>query len=184
MDCEEPKVIIRNSGMQFIKKSKNNFELTYTIENDKLNLVDIINFDFIKLVYDLNKDIYDYTHLNKISETEATFTCLMKPLFEDLGILQKYSYMQINKSVTDNQIIFVSTPITTEKPEGIPRNAEIVKIKQITSVCSIETPHKINVYNNIIINENHKIPPFLEKFLGNMLCKIFSRIKLFIDKCA
>lgn len=181
---EEPKVIIRNSGIQFIRKSRNNFELSYTIENNNLNLVDIINFDFIKLVYDLNKDMYEYTHLNKISETYAKFACTMKPFFEDLGILQKYSYMEIHKYVEDNKITFVSTPITTEKPDGIPKNTEQVKIKQITSICSIETPHKINVYNNIIIHENHKIPPFLEKFLGNMLCKIFSRIKLFIDKCA
>jgi len=181
---EEPKVIIRNSGLEFIRKSRNNFELAYTLENNNLNLVDIINFDFIKLVYDLNKDMYEYTNITKISETNAKLTCVMKPFFEDLGVLQKYSYMEIHKYVEYNKITFVSTPITTEKPDKIPKNAEHVKIKQITSVCSIETPHKINVHNNIIIHESHKIPPFLEKFLGNMLCKIFSRIKLFIDKCA
>lgn len=177
---EEPRVILNKGDVKFIKLSKNNFQLLSKIENSKLDLVELINFDLIKLMYDLNRDINEYTELHKINDEEAIMIVLMKPFFEDLGLPQKYSHLRIQKIVEENKIKFISSPMI-ERPEKIPINAEMIPFKTITSTFYIENIHKITIENNIIFKDNHVIPLFIEKFFGTIFCKIYNRVKLFID---
>ena len=178
---EEPRVILNKDGVKFIKLSKNNFQLLSNLENSKLDLVELINFDLIKLMYDLNKDINEYTDLYKINEQEAIMIVLMKPFFEDLGFPQKYAHLRIHKIVEENKIKFISIPII-ERPEQIPKHAEMIPFKTISSTFYIENIHKISIENNITFQDKHVIPPFIEKFFGTIFCKIYNRVKLFIDK--
>ena len=114
------KVLVEKDGMKFIKLEKNKYNLTYSIENKDINLEPLINFELIKLIYELNPDIYEKVVLNKISEEEAQITLLMKHFFNDLGFPQKYSHMGLKKSVSPNRINFVGASILSEKPSYIP----------------------------------------------------------------
>ena len=52
------KIIYEKDGFKFEKLKDNAFNLLFDVENSKLALPSLINFDFVKLVYELNSDIY------------------------------------------------------------------------------------------------------------------------------
>jgi hypothetical protein len=167
-------------GFVFIKNEKNNYSLSFEMENNDIILSKIIDFNLVKLIYDLNNDIYEKVNLKIINENEATIILLMKHLFEDLGLPQRFSYLHVKKTCQENRITFDSKTINSERPEGMPINAEVVPIRKMISNCDIITPNKIR-FTFIVLFENHSIPPVVEKLVGLILYKIFNRVKQFIE---
>ena len=53
------KVLFNNGGILLEKIKKNNYQLSMEIENHSLHLLSIVDFDLLKLLYDLNQDIYE-----------------------------------------------------------------------------------------------------------------------------
>jgi hypothetical protein len=170
--------------MRFTKISDKNYNLQFIIENKNIILANIVDFSLLKLMYDLNGDIYESVQLEKINENEATATILVKHLFEDLGLPQKYSCVHIQKTVNNNQTIFRSQSIVTEKPKHIPADAELMAMKENIGICDVLTPHKINFSFTVLFEDYVKIPQFAEKLVGVILNKIFKRVKLFIENIA
>ena len=168
-------------GFVFVKNEKNNYTLSFEMVNNNMILSKIIDFNFVKLIYDLNSDIYEKVNLKIINENEANVNLLMKNLFEDLGLPQRFSYLNIKKIIQENRIIFESQTIKTERPEGMPEDAELMPIKQMTSNCEIITPHKIRFTNNVLFENYMLVPPIVEKLVGLILYKIFNRVKQFIE---
>ena len=168
-------------GFTFIKNEKNNYSLTFEMENNHIILSKIIDFNLVKLIYDLNKDIYEKANLKIINENEATINLLMKHLFEDLGLPQRFSYVHVKKICQENRITFESETIKSERPEGMPPDAEVVPIRKMVSNCDIITPHKIR-FTFIVLFENYMVvPPVVEKLVVLILYKIFNRVKQFIE---
>jgi hypothetical protein len=170
--------------MRFTKISDKNYNLQFVIENKNILMANIVDFSLLKLMYDLNGDIYESVQLEKINENEATATILVKHLFEDLGLPQKYSCVHIQKTVNNNQTIFRSQSIVTEKPKHIPADAELMAMKENIGICDVLTPHKINFSFTVLFEDYVKIPQFAEKLVGVILNKIFKRVKLFIENIA
>jgi uncharacterized protein YkvS len=167
--------------MKFTKLSDKKYSLDFSMENKNIIMANIIDFNLIKLIYDLNGDIYESVNFDKISENEVIVTLLMKHLFEDLGLPQKYSYLHMKKSVNDKQIIFRSQSIQSERPQGIPDDAELMAMKENIGICDIITPHKIHFSFTVLFEDYVKIPQFAEKMVGLILNKIFKRVKQFIE---
>ena len=94
---------------------------------------------------------------------------------------QKYSCVHIQKTVNNNQTIFRSQSIVTEKPKHIPADAELMAMKENIGICDVLTPHKINFSFTVLFEDYVKIPQFAEKLVGVILNKIFKRVKLFIE---
>ena len=92
---EQPEILYSKEGFEFLKVFKNKYSLKFSIENPNIILHKIIDFSLIKLMYDLNADIYEKINLEKINDNEAIMTILMKHLFEDLGLPQKFSHINI-----------------------------------------------------------------------------------------
>ena len=175
------KVLVEKDDMKFIKLEKNKYNLTYSIENKNINLEPLINFELIKLIYELNPDIYEKVVLNKISEEEAEITLLMKHFFNDLGFPQKYSHMGLKKSVSPNRINFVGASIFSEKPSYIPNEVELLPIDRLDIDCTIVSPHKVSLNCLIVFNNSLVIPTFIEKVIGIIINKIFVRVKKFVE---
>ena len=175
------KVLVEKDGMKFMKLEKNKYNLLYSIENKNINLEQLINFELIKLIYELNPDIYEKVILNKINEEEAQITLLMKHFFNDLGFPQKYSYMYLKKITTDKGINFVGSSIFFEKPVIIPNEVELLPIEKINIECTMDTQHKINLNCLIVFHNSLVIPSFIEKVIGIIINKIFVRVKQFIE---
>ena len=71
-------------GFKFSCLKKNHYSLTFSMENNKIVLSKIIDFNLIKLIYDLNPDVYEKVNIEKINDNEVILTLLMKHFFEDL----------------------------------------------------------------------------------------------------
>jgi hypothetical protein len=176
------KTIYEKDGFKFEKLKENAFNLSFNIENNKLDFKNLINFDLVKLIYDLNKDIYISSYLQKIPDTNAAIiTLLMNHFFEDLGLPQRYSHIYMTQEETEKEIIFNACSVHTEnKPDGIPSHAELMPLKYMTIRCNMLTPHNVDFNCAIVFDNDLKMPPFAEKIVGIMIHKIFSRVKNFI----
>jgi hypothetical protein len=136
----------------------------------------------MKLIYDLNPDIYIQSSIEKLSENEAIVTLLLKHLFEDIGLPQKYSYVHMKKIVEQNSVSFISQSIRSHRPKGIPENAELMSIDHLECICNIESPHKINFIFEVKFDQKRRTPPlFVQKMIGVIMNKIFKRVKQFIE---
>jgi hypothetical protein len=172
-------------GITLYKINKEIFELDHLIENNNLVLKQLINLDFVKIMNNLNQDIYDVLEYNIINENEANIVLLMKHFFSDLGLKQKYLNLSINKTeeigVNGNKIAFHISTRSLERPHIIPPEIELVNIKTMVLTFDIINNHR--VFLNCIIHIDNKMfeKTFVEKLIGNIICKVFMRTKQFIE---
>lgn len=178
---EEEIILYSKEGFDFKKNKKNNYGLFFDMENKNIVMEKIIDFSLIKLIYDLNSDIYEKVNIKTVDDSNVVATLLMKHLFNDLGLPQRYSYINITKVVKQNSISFISKSIHDGTPEGMPKEAEQMPIKNMICHCDLLTPHKIRFNCNVIFEDKMNVPPFAEKMVGLILFKIFSRVKQFIE---
>ena len=179
MDLEA--ILYEKDGFVFSRVRENNYKMNFSMENKNIMLAQIIDFNLIKLIYDLNGDVYEKVSMEKLNDNEVIVTLLMKHLFEDLGLLQRYSFLHIKRFVEESRIIFKAQSIKSYRPDGIPRDAELMAMDDLTNVCNIVTPHKIDFSFTILFDPLMNIPPFAEKLVGIILHKIFKRVKQFIE---
>ena len=176
-----PKVLFEKDNMKFTKITDKKYCMTFSMENQNIVLANVIDINLIKLIYDLNPDVYESVLLEIINDDESIVTLVLKNFFEDLGLQQKYSYLHIKKTISNNTIIFNSQSIKSERPPNIPAGAERVAMKENIGVCEIITPHKVNFSFTVLFEDNIIIPVFMEKMIGVILNKIFKRVKQFIE---
>lgn len=174
-------VLFEKENFKFVKNSKNNYSLSFSMINNNIVIKNIIDFAMIKLIYDLNTDIYEKVHLEKLNENEAICSFLMKNLFQDLGLSQKYSSLHIQKILEERKITFLCQTIHSFKSDFIPEDAELLSIDKMIFVTNIINPHNVDFSVNVVFNEDAKIPNFAEKLVGVVLNKIFKRVKQFIE---
>jgi hypothetical protein len=179
MDSEN--ILFNKDGFTFVCIKKNHYKLQFNMENNNIILSKIIDFSLIKLIYDLNPDVYEKVNIEKLNENEAIVTLLMKHLFEDLGLPQRFSHIHMVKIIEERRIVFNSKSIKDHRPEGMPDDSELMAIQQLICACNIITNHKIDFSVNVIFEPTMNIPPFAEKLVGMILNKIFKRVKLFIE---
>jgi hypothetical protein len=174
-------LLYSKEGLEFIKNQNNNYTLVFDMENNNIIMSKIVDLNLIKLIYDLNGDIYEKININIINDEEAILNLLIKNLFEDIGMPQRFSYVHIKKIITENKISFFSESIKNSIPEGMPKESKLLPIKKMLCDCLIITPHKIKFSCNIIYEDYMNISPFAEKMARLILFKIFRRVKQFIE---
>jgi hypothetical protein len=179
MDLET--ILFNKDGFKFARIGKNQYKLTFNMENKNIILSQIIDFSLIKLIYDLNSDVYESVNIEKINDNEIIATLLMKHFFEDIGMPQRFSYIHMTRIVEDEKIIFKAQSIKHKRPPNMPEDAELMSIQDFACVCDIITQHSINFSVNIIFDQQMFVPPFAEKMVGMILHKIFKRVKQFIE---
>lgn len=177
----ETNILYQKEGFTIIKKATNNYNLSFTMQNNNIILSKIIDFNLVKLIYDLNSDIYEKINIQHINENEVKINFLMKHLFEDLGLPQRFSYMYMSKVIEDNCIKFISQTIKNERPDGMPCDSELLPIQNMDCNCKIIDNHVIQFSCNIVFDSIMIVPPIAEKMVGLILYKIFYRVKQFIE---
>jgi hypothetical protein len=183
------KTILKANGIIFKRIKKNCYEINFDIKNKNIYLKNIINFKILEFIFKLNNDFFEDVNLRVINEEqEANIYVLFKPLFEDFGISQKYSYLSIKKISENETIAFIITPetknnIPDEIKNKIPKNAENLPLQYTKLICTFENPHTGNFTYQIFYNDEFVIPSFLEKMIGNILLKLFHKTKQFIENC-
>jgi hypothetical protein len=174
--------------MSIDKINHGEYKLSFTLENNNIQLDNIIDFHLIKLLYELNNDIYEKIDLNILNDTQATILAINKHLFQDLGISQKYTHLKINKTIVGNgKIIFDLQTIKTNPSEPstsilIPKKAEQLPIEQFIIACNIINSHKIEFSIDFKLDiDVIELPDFVENALCKIFIKMFKRVKQFIE---
>lgn len=178
---EQQTTLLSKEGFSFIKNKERDYTLYLEIENNNIILQKIIDFNLIKLIYDLNGEIYEKINLKLINENEAIINLLIKNLFQDLGLVQKFSYIHMSRVVAENKISFFSQTIKSERPPDMPPDSELMPIENMIIDFYIITPHKIKLSCNILFQDNILLLPVIEKIFSRALFKIFTRVKQFIE---
>jgi hypothetical protein len=144
-------------------------------------------------------DVYEKTELHKINESEANILFMIKNLFPDLGIPQRFAYLKVRKSVEKEtngekiektkKIVFHSEFILDDKgemmkPEHLPKDVYPLPIESLVTECLFLSDHKMHISNKIKFHSGKlNIPVFIEKILSKIIYKVFSRVKQFIENC-
>jgi len=177
-----------NNNFQMNNVANGEYNMHFNLENNNIKLDNIIDFHLIKLLYDLNQDIYEKIDLKIVNDTQAILLAINKHLFQDLGISQKYSCLKITKKIQDTKkIIFDLQTIKTNSIEHsmshlIPEKAEQLPIEQFIIVCNVINQHKINTIIDFKLNTNIiELPDFIENVLCKIFMKMFKRVKQFIE---
>ena len=174
-------ILSNKDGLIFKKINKNHYQMEFYLENKSIDISKIIDFSLIKLIYDLNSDVYEKVNMEKINENEVIATLLMKHFFEDLGLPQRFSFIHIQKYIEDNIVIFKTQSIRTHRPENMPEEAELMDLENMTTICKFINLHRVNLSCNFIFNQTMIVPPFAEKMITLILNKMFKRVKQFIE---
>ena len=187
-EYKDAKILIDKKDHKMIRLKKNNYLFEYEISNEKILLEKIFNLELIKLIYEINKDVFDGFYLDINSEkTGATAFFLFKHFFEDFGMSQKYShgdvFIEKSGSKSESKIIYrMKTNDTLPNNIEPESKKELIPINNIVVVCNLITPHKMNVQISTTFHKNFELPEFIEKMSTNIISKIFLRIKQFIEK--
>jgi hypothetical protein len=176
-------LLVDKSNYKMTKINQNKYSIDFEIANNNIFLDKVFNLDFINLVCEINKgDILDDFKLEKHNIDACSLYVRFKHFFDDFGVSQKYSYLDVIVEKCENQIIYKA-----KTPELIPNyiynNAiEIIPIKEVIATCTFISPHKVNIQIVTEFKGNVELPEFIEKMGTNIISKIFLRTKLFIEK--
>ena len=177
-------IIVKNNNILMTRIYKNHYKIEYSIENNNTYLPILLDFNIIKLIYDINKEFFENVNLEIISQEEAKIFILIKHLFQDFGIPQRFVYLNIYRKLIDNKYIIFDCIINeniNDIQSIIPENTVMLPINKIKIICHIETPHKIQITQELMYNPEFNIPKFMEKMAGIIFTKMFLRTKQFIE---
>lgn len=198
MELAKETTIIDKNDFKFTKIDSNEFSLTFEITNDNIVLPMIINFDLINLIYKLNPSIFASVKMEKKNDKEeennleeANISALLKDIFYELGLPQYYSSINIKKIDTKiNALRETKTNIrficktTKNNLLAFPTDSESLPIEQIVINFNIISNHYVKVKCDISLIDDHNLPQFTEKIIGNIIYNIFNKVKQFIENIA
>jgi hypothetical protein len=180
------KILLDKNGVKFIKLTEDTFNISFTVENS-LDVRPLINLNLIKLLHDLNPDLFEsYTVVNS-DEYERHICLLFKDLFADLGIPQYYYNFSLSSNTTVNQdssptIKFIITPLHCLEDKGFDNTSlMVVPLTQCEIVCTLvnNTVGHFNITAHITNAELFN--SFFEKMVAMILYKVINRLKQFIS---
>ena len=190
-NLENNPIIFNKNGFKIVKQERNSYLVTFDIENPHIYIKKLVNFKFLDIVFEVNKDIIDNYSVNILEEnedkTEGNIVITLKHLFSDLGLPQKY--LNTNVVMKKHRDLFTSFHIKNigalpeiEKLNEIEgNNYELFKLKNVIIYCNYESPHKINVEYYVYYPSSFVLSPILEKIICSVIYKIFIRTKVFIE---
>jgi hypothetical protein len=183
-ESNKTKVIMDKKDYKMTRINKYNYLFEYEIENKNILLEKVINLEFIKLIYELNKhDIFYDFYLEMNSHESATIYILFKQFFNDFGVPQKYAHIDISIEKTEKQIIFTTKTNNTKPKVNITnKEAQLIPIHSVTTICDFINPHKVSIKTTTSFSTSMNLPEFIEKLATTVISKIFLRAKQFIEK--
>jgi len=178
-----PRIIIDKKKLKIIKNEKNNYDILYNLKNHNIYLSQIINFDLIKLIYEINKDVFEDFNIEIINENEANIYLLLKHYFKELGFPKRYLYLNLQKEKKENNIQFKFKTIYDDLPNinNFPSDVIILPIDTMNVNYDFISDHNLKANHNIIFLSTFEIPDFIEKITLTIFSNMFLRTKQFIE---
>lgn len=155
----------------------------FFINNNNVNIKNIIKIDFMKIIYELNKDLIDEMKLNKIDDENGECYLKLRHLFEDLGFPQFYTTLNIKFHRKANEIF--AKVKSADVNISIEKNDELVEGPNFDTECKLTCLNESNLRVNVLLKmewNNIPITDFLEKICIKLTKKIIKRLKEFVYK--
>jgi len=186
MATETMEIIINNKDVKISKteiESSNLYNLQYCISNKNMYLDKLINFNFLSIIYELNKSLFDDFKVNIISEDRATVYILFKWLFKDFDIKHYCVFLEINKVVIDaNTICFECVSDNNNINNDLKSDIQILHIDKLTICFDITDKHLVHINNTICFKKNPILVPYIQKMISQIISKMIINSKQFIEK--
>jgi hypothetical protein len=147
-------------------------KLLLNLKNERIKIIQLLNFNLWELLYTVNKDIIvDYLVIDQTDEyIEYIFQYAPISFFPSF-----YSHMKVSKK--DNK--FITTSISSPIDEMFVNNKKCVKIETINDNIQITgTDHNITIEISFDLTEESQI---LEPAVKNIFKKMFQRVKEYIE---
>ena len=174
--------IINNKNIQ-LSQNDNYFNLQYQIINKEMYLDKLINFQFLNIIYELNKSLFDDFKIQIIDDDNAIIYILFKWLFKEFDMKQYAVILNINRTtLKEEQICFKCSSNINITIFSIPQNVQIIHVDNLTICFNISNKHNITVNNTIIFQKKPNILPYIQKMISQIISKMIINTKQFIEK--
>jgi hypothetical protein len=179
----EKNILHNKDGIVITKINEDKYDISFHLANRNIILPNVINFNLMKLIHELNKDVCEQAEIQVLDENTALLTILLKNLFEDLGLAQKYACLQVKKTFDDvNQMtVFQFQTVDSFKASWLPEDIELNRVENVMVLCKALNPHSVVVQIHIEFPPNRNLPAFVEKMSVMTVNKIINRLKQFIE---
>jgi hypothetical protein len=181
---EEPyeRKVTEGKTYLLVRIATNKYRMTTTIENKRIYMKNLLNFNLINLVYQTNLDKFDKINLNIINEEDANVFILMKHLFKEMGLKQRYFCFDIKKIELENGLSFILTQ-NSEYGQQVNNcsNAHLMPIKHMLYNFELVSLHKLKMTQYINFDPEVGLPTFLEPVFGLVSKTMLKQMKQFIE---
>ena len=162
-------------------KNSNIFYIAFDCENKNINIKKIINLKLYNIIYQLNTDLFDNIHVDKINKKEANILFLFKSLGKEVGIKKKFLYTKTKIEKNKDIIQFKTLDQKYNNKNDIINTYQKINSNYENLVVKKINKHKIQVQYMFKYDIKEDLPIYMENIMGFMMKKIFYRLKKFIE---
>lgn len=181
---EIEKTFIKKQNLFISRVKPKQYKIDMTVENHQLFMEKLLNFNLVKLIFEINKTNFDECHLEENENgKEADIYLLIKPLFKDLGFFQRYISLHLTRYEDNGSVKFsgVAFPEYGETHNKC-KNAIPAPIKEINISSFLYNPHKMTLNIQIILEDTFEMSTIFEKIFITILKKHNLQFIEFIEK--
>ena len=190
MTCDKDSVYLSRDKANYM------YLIEFRAQNHKIRIDALLTFDIYKMMYELNKDLFDSYHIafpDPEDPSRAEILFIFKSI---MGLGERYTHVHthmphlLNQSYT--QVIQItSANVPKSSPSSlrhlIPKRAEQIDSDNSNITIHVQPDgHTIQFHYKFKLQLSKpgdviSIPPFVDKAVSTMMKTIFVRMKQFIE---
>jgi len=198
MTCDKDSVYLSRD------KSKHMYLIEFRAYNPKIRIDALLTFDIYKMMYELNKDLFDSYHIAYPDPADPSRAELLFIFKSIMGLGERYTHVytdmphllqiQQDPQQPQSQVIRIMSANVPKTGPATPLLKHLIP-KRAEQIDSDNSNITIHVYpDGHVIQFHYKfklqmskpddvlpIPPFVDKAIGTMMKTIFVRMKQFIE---
>jgi hypothetical protein len=177
-------------------KANHMFLIEFKATNSKIDMNSLMTFDIYKLIYELNKDMFNSFHIAYPDPADPSRAELLFIFKSFMGLGERYTHVlahmpHLLDPVQGQVIGITSANVPNDMPsvlrQLIPRRAEQIDSDNSNIRIHVQPDgHAIQFYYKFRWQLSKpgdviRIPPFVDKSISKMMKNMFVRLKKFIE---
>lgn len=196
MTCDKDSVYLSRD------KANHMYLIEFRAHNSKICIDALLTFDIYKMMYELNKDLFDSYHIAFPDPADPSRAELLFIFKSVMGLGERYTHVHTHMPHLSNPqqqleqgqgyiICISSANVPNDAPSQlrhlIPRRAEQIDSDNSNITIHVQSDrHTMQFHYKFKLqlskpNDVISIPPFVDKAVGTMMKTIFVRMKQFIE---
>jgi hypothetical protein len=170
--------------------------IEFRAHNPKIRIDALLTFDIYKMMYELNKDLFDSYHIAYPDPADPSRAELLFIFKSIMGLGERYTHVHTHMPHLLHQSAQVIEISSVNVPKGydtsllkylIPKRAEQIDSDNSNITVHVQPDgHTIQFHYKFKLKMSKPddliaIPPFVDKAIGTMMKTIFVRMKQFIE---